>query len=162
MLRVGVDVGGTFTDFLAVDEHGTLQIAKTPTTHFDLSVGFMKGMQQIARKSDLDLAQLLSNVESIRYSTTVGTNALIERTGPKLGLITTAGFEDTIFIGRSRSWADGGSIESNRDLARIRKPAPLISKDMVVGVGARMDCHGNVLGELRREGIRRLSAMVVR
>ncbi len=163
MLRVGVDVGGTFTDFLAVDEHGTLQIAKTPTTHFDLSVGFMKGMQQIARKSDLDLAQLLSNVESIRYSTTVGTNALIERTGPKLGLITTAGFEDTIFIGRSRSWADGGSIESNRDLARIRKPAPLISKDMVVGVGARMDCHGNVLGELRREDtLEKLQTLVER
>lgn len=153
MLRIGVDVGGTFTDFLAVDESGEVRIAKTPTTHFDLSVGFMKGMQQLAQRSNLDLSGLLGDVESIRYSTTVGTNALIERSGPKLGLITTAGFEDTIFIGRSRSWADGGSIEANRDLARIRKPEPLITKDMVVGIDARMDCYGNIVSPLREEDV---------
>ncbi|TAK52037.1 MAG: hydantoinase/oxoprolinase family protein, partial [Gammaproteobacteria bacterium] len=127
MMRIGVDVGGTFTDFCLIGGDGRVQLAKTPTTHYDLSVGFMKGLRQLARAQGNDLGSLLGQVESIRYSTTVGTNALLERTGPKLGLITTAGFEDTIFIGRARAWADGGSVEANRDLARIVKPAPLIS-----------------------------------
>jgi N-methylhydantoinase A/acetophenone carboxylase len=153
MLRVGIDVGGTFTDFVTLSEGGEMRIAKTPTTHYDLSVGFMKGMRQLARNAGEPLEQLLARVESIRYSTTVGTNALIERTGPKLGLLTTAGFEDTIFIGRSRSWADGGSIEANRNLARIRKAEPLILPEMVVGISARMDCYGNIIKPLRREDV---------
>ncbi len=153
MMRIGVDVGGTFTDLCAIDAHGALQVAKTPTTHYDLSVGFMRGLQQLARRSGTGLAELCAGVASIRYSTTVGTNALIERTGPKLGLITTAGFEDTIFIGRARSWADGASIEANRDLARIAKPEPLIAPDMVVGVRARMDCYGRIIAPLDRDDV---------
>ncbi|MFO1401402.1 MAG: hydantoinase/oxoprolinase N-terminal domain-containing protein [Steroidobacteraceae bacterium] len=103
-MRIGVDVGGTFTDFCMTGDGGRLCVAKTPTTHYDLSVGFMKGLKQLARANGGELRGLLERTESIRYSTTVGTNALIERNGPKLGLITTAGFEDTIFIGRARSW----------------------------------------------------------
>ncbi len=161
MLRVGIDVGGTFTDFAALSEDGEIRIAKTPTTHYDLSVCFMKGMQQLAQGAGVGLEQMLPNVESIRYSTTVGTNALIERTGPKLGLITTAGFEDTIFIGRSRSWADGSSMEDNRDLARIRKSDPLIPHEMVVGVSARMDCYGHIMAPLRREDIQEKLQLLV-
>lgn len=153
MMRIGVDVGGTFTDFCAIGADGRVQVAKTPTTHYDLSVGFMKGLRQLAREQRSELGTLLGQVESIRYSTTVGTNALLERTGPKLGLITTAGFEDTIFIGRARAWADGGSVEANRDLARIVKPAPLIAPDMVVGVRARMDCNGAVIAPLDRDDV---------
>lgn len=153
MLRIGIDVGGTFTDLVALSQDGGIRMAKTPTTHYDLSVGFMKGVQRLARETGEPMERMLSQVESIRYSTTVGTNALIERTGPKLGLITTAGFEDTIFIGRSRSWADGGSMESNRDLARIRKPDPLIPFEMVVGITARMDSYGNVIAPLCREDV---------
>jgi N-methylhydantoinase A/acetophenone carboxylase len=152
-MRIGVDVGGTFTDFCMVSDDGRMRVAKTPTTHYDLAVGFMKGLKQLARESGSDLGALLGQVESIRYSTTVGTNALIERTGPKLGLITTAGFEDTIFIGRARSWADGGTAEANRDLARIVKPQPLIAPDMVVGVRARMDDNGKVVAPLDRADV---------
>jgi len=126
---VGVDVGGTFTDFFCNVIDGQMQTCKTPTTHYDLSVGFMKGMDLLARQNGRSLGDFLSSVESVRYSTTIGTNALIERNGPKLGLITTAGFEDTIFIGRGRSWADGLGWQEGRDQARIQKPEPLISPD---------------------------------
>jgi len=153
MMRIGVDVGGTFTDFCAIAEDGQLRVAKTPTTHYDLTVGFMKGLKLLARAGGGDLRELLAHTESIRYATTVGTNALIERTGPKLGLITTAGFEDTIFIGRARSWADGGPVDANRNLARIVKPEPLIAPDMVVGVRARMDCNGTVVAPLDRADV---------
>jgi len=150
---VGVDVGGTFTDFFCNVIDGQMQTCKTPTTHYDLSVGFMKGMDLLARQNGRSLGDFLSSVESVRYSTTIGTNALIERNGPKLGLITTAGFEDTIFIGRGRSWADGLGWQEGRDQARIQKPEPLISPDMVVGVRQRMDYSGKILSPLKKEDV---------
>ncbi|MDO9598935.1 MAG: hydantoinase/oxoprolinase family protein [Azoarcus sp.] len=151
--NVGIDIGGTFTDFCSIGADGQVVVYKTPTTHYDLSVGFMRGIRELARRSGLGGHDYLSRVEALRYSTTVGTNALIERNGPKLGLITTAGFEDTIFIGRSRSWADGVPVHQARDLARIRKPAPLIDPEMVVGVRERIDCSGRIVTPLSREDV---------
>lgn len=152
--NVGIDIGGTFTDFCSVGGDGRVVAFKTPTTHYDLSVGFMRGVRELARRSGLDGRDYLAQVEALRYSTTVGTNALIERNGPKLGLITTAGFEDTIFIGRSRSWADGVPVHQARDMARIRKPEPLVDPSMVVGVRERIDCNGRVVMPLSREDVR--------
>lgn len=150
---IAVDVGGTFTDFFAVGDGHAVQVTKTPTTHYDLSVGFMKGIRNLADRYGLSLDDFLSRADAVRYCTTVGTNALIERTGPKLGLITTAGFEDTVFLGRARSWADGHSAQENKDLARIQKPVPLIPRDMVVGVRERVDSFGQVICPLRREDV---------
>ena len=152
--QVGVDVGGTFTDLFATDASGRCVVTKTPTTHYDLSVGFMRGIKQLARETGGNARKFLAAVRSLRYSTTVGTNALIEHSGPKLGLITTAGFEDTIFIGRSRSWADGLGWSEGRDLAHIRKPTPLIERDMVVGINERIDCAGRVVAPLDPDEVR--------
>ena len=151
--NVGIDIGGTFTDFCSVGADGSLIAYKTPSTHYDLSVGFMRGMRELARRHGLDSRSYLSRIQAVRYSTTVGTNVLIEHNGPKLGLITTAGFEDTIFIGRGRSWADGVPPHLNRDMAKIQKPTSLVSSDMVVGVRERLDCFGNVVCPLSREEI---------
>ncbi len=153
-ISISVDIGGTFTDFYARSEDGKTQITKTPSTHYDLSVGFMKGMKTLARSFGKGLPDFLGDTDAVRYCTTVGTNALIERTGPKLGFITTAGFEDAIFLGRARSWADGGSVIENKDLARIRKPEPLIRPEMVVGVRERIDSFGKVICPLKREEVR--------
>jgi N-methylhydantoinase A len=150
---INVDIGGTFTDFFAGDENGAREITKTPSTYYNLSVGFMKGVRELARKFGLSLDELLSRADAVRYCTTLGTNALIERTGPKLGFITTAGFEDAIFLGRARSWADGGTSKENKDLARIKKPEPLIAPDMVVGVRERVDSFGNIVCPLTREDV---------
>ena len=103
---INVDVGGTFMDFF-VSEESDYIITKTPTTHYELKVGFMRGIEECADKLGMSTEDFLKQTDVIKYSTTIGTNALIERNGPKLGLITTLGFEDTIFIGRGRQWADG-------------------------------------------------------
>jgi len=150
---INIDIGGTFTDFFASHEQQGDCITKTPTTHYDLSVGFIKGIREVARAYGHDLQGLLSQTQEVRYCTTLGTNSLIERTGPKLGLITTAGFEDTIFLGRARSWADGIIVQENKDLARIQKPEPLIPRDMVVGVRERVDSFGQVMCPLKREDV---------
>jgi N-methylhydantoinase A len=150
---VDVDIGGTFTDFFCSTSDGQGILTKSPTTHYDLSVGFLRGLRDLAREYHLPLNKFLSQCEAIHYCTTLGTNALIERTGPKLGLITTAGFEDTLGIGRARSWADGMSGDANKDLARIQKPAPLIRREMTVGLGERIDSSGKVVIPLKRDDV---------
>ena len=151
-ITIDLDIGGTYTDCYLVSD-GQVVIKKVPTTHFNLSVGFMQCIEEAASAMDISLPELLDKTDVIRYSTTIGTNTLIERSGPKLGLITTMGHEDTIYIGRLRQWADGLSLNEIKNRAKQRKPEPLIPRDMTVGVRERVDCFGNVTVPLKREDV---------
>ncbi len=99
MLRVGIDVGGTFTDLMLVDDStGRVTVHKVPSTPADPSIGTMDGLQQLGELSETrpeDLDQLL-------HGTTVATNIVLERSGSRTGMITTRGFRDVIYIGRHR------------------------------------------------------------
>ncbi|MDP6561170.1 MAG: hydantoinase/oxoprolinase family protein, partial [Candidatus Binatia bacterium] len=149
---INVDIGGTFTDCFVVYQGKTAE-GKSSTTRYNLSVGFMKAIQDALKKLDVSLKEVLQETEIVRYCTTIATNTLIERKGPKLGLITTAGQEDSIFIGRGRQWCDGSTFEERRNLARVQKPQPLIPREMVVGVRERVDCKGQVIIPLSREEV---------
>jgi N-methylhydantoinase A/acetophenone carboxylase len=149
---INVDVGGTFMDFF-VSRESNFIITKTPTTHYELKVGFMKGLEECADKLGVTCGDFLKETDVIKYSTTIGTNALIERNGPKLGLITTRGFEDTIFIGRGRQWADGLPEADVQDIGRIEKPLPLIPRKLVVGVRERVDYKGREVMPLSRDDV---------
>ena len=95
MKRISVDIGGTFTDcfFVWNDKHIE---AKALTTHHNLALGFNEALDLACSRADLDREEVLSGVDSVRYATTLGTNALIERKGPRVGALVTHGFEDTI------------------------------------------------------------------
>jgi N-methylhydantoinase A/acetophenone carboxylase len=149
---IDVDIGGTFTDCFVVWD-GRYGKGKAPTTHYQASVGFKNAIAAAAASFGVGLEDLLSHAEIIRYSTTIATNTLIERTGPRLGLVTTAGFEDSIFIGRGRQWADGLTPNEVRNQARARKPEPLIPRHMVVGVRERVDLDGEVIEPLNPEEV---------
>lgn len=154
MKSLDIDVGGTFTDcVLFVDD--TFTQLKVPTTAYDLSVGFLAGLDGLAEKSGVSATELLAELDVIRYSTTVALNALIQRSGPRLGVITTAGNEHMLVVGRSgRSWAAGLHSREVRDLARIQRPDPLVPLDMVVGVKERMDYKGRVVRPLDLDDVR--------
>ena len=153
--RLGLDIGGTFTDAVGVID-GRLVWAKAETTHHDLKECFMDAAARAAERLGSDLAAVAGGAEALIYSTTVGTNTLIERTGPKLGLITTMGFEDTLKVGRSRSWADGMPLEVRFAKGRARKPEPLIPRDeFTVSLRERIDSRGEVLVPLDEEEVRR-------
>ena len=144
MKRISVDIGGTFTDcFLTFDEHRIE--AKAPTTHYNLSAGFMNALVEAASRIGKNTKDILAEVDSVRYATTLGTNALLERSGPRLGLITTAGFEDTIIIGRCVQYADGLSPAKQADVPGADRPIPIISRDCIVGINERVDYSGQVL-----------------
>lgn len=91
MKRIAVDIGGTFTDcFMVWDEH--LIQSKALTTNHNLALGFHEALLAGCAKLDLEVLDVLSQVDSVRYATTLGTNALIERKGPKVALLVTSGF----------------------------------------------------------------------
>lgn len=149
---IDADVGGTFMDFF-ISGNGRHVTSKVPTTTYELGVSFLRGIEDCAAKLDKSPEELLADTETIRYSTTIGTNAMLQRKGPNLGLITTTGYEDVIFIGRGRQWADGMPAADIKDMTRIEKPFPLIPRKMVVGIRERIDCFGNIIAPLVKDEV---------
>src|SRR5262249_14666822 len=115
---------------------------------------FSKVIEEGAAALGLKMEELLPSVDIIRYSTTIAMNRLIERKGPRLGLITTEGHEDVVLIGRGAQWIDGTRVAERRNLARQRKPTPLIPRDMIVGVKERVDSRGQVIRPLDEGDLR--------
>ncbi|HRR07909.1 MAG TPA: hydantoinase/oxoprolinase family protein [Rhodothermales bacterium] len=134
MMKLGIDIGGTFTDLVLLDEaSGRMVFAKTLTTYPDPSLGILNGVQQILQNAAVSLA----DVQTIVHGTTLVTNAVIERKGAKTALLTTKGFEDVLEIGR----------EMRYDIYDIHltMPQPLVSRALRVGIAERLDKNGHVL-----------------
>lgn len=153
MKAIDIDVGGTFTD-LVLTWGDRRVVAKSPTTPYDLSVGFVNVLNEGAAQLEMPIEEVLPQVEIVRYSTTIAMNRLIERKGPKLALITTEGHEDAILIGRGAQWTDGTRISERRNLAVQKKPEPLVKRDMIAGVAERVDSAGNIVRPLDEDDVR--------
>ena len=153
MNSIDIDVGGTFTD-LVLNFKGKALIKKVPTTPYDLSVCFSRVIEEGSAALGMKIDELLPQIEMIRYSTTIAMNRLIEKKGPRLGLITTEGHEDVVLIGRGAQWIDGTRVAERRNLAVQRKPDPLIPRDMIVGVKERVDSRGKVIRPLDENNVR--------
>lgn len=160
MNSIDIDVGGTFTD-LVLTLDGKRIIAKVPTTPHDLSIGFLDAIELGAEKLGLSSEELLPQVEIVRYSTTVALNRLLQRQGPKIGLITTEGFEDLTIIGRGAQWVDGTRVSERRNIALQNKPAPLVTRDMIVGARERVDSYGKVVRPLDEDHLRRQLRLLI-
>jgi len=145
-LRLGIDVGGTFTDLVLIDDRtGRIHCAKTLTTPGDLAQGVLAGLDKI-----LELAgATMGEVEYVVHGTTIGTNALIERKGAKVGLITTAGFRDVLEIARIER-PDGGLYDMTVDL-----PPPLVPRYLRLEADERLGADGGVVKPLDPESVER-------
>ncbi|MFZ0376544.1 MAG: hydantoinase/oxoprolinase family protein [Solirubrobacteraceae bacterium] len=144
---VEIDIGGTFTDcYVRLEDREVW--CKARTTPFDLSQGMSRAIHDAAVHLGVSKEELLSRAEILRYSTTLAMNKLIERKGPRLGMIMTEGFEDTVLIGRASQWSDGIPFKAQRNIAGADKPAPIIPKHLTVGVKERVDYRGEVLRPL--------------
>ncbi len=151
---IDVDVGGTFTDLVMVVDGQTV-FHKVPTTPYDLSVCFMQVIEEGAEELGTTVEALAPRIDAVRYSTTVAMNRLIERDGPRLGVITTEGHEDALQIGRGAQWIDGKRLDERRALPLQEKPQPLVPRDMIVGVKERIDGRGRVIRPLDADDVRR-------
>jgi len=153
MNRISVDIGGTFTDCF-VSHKGKYIQAKALTTHQNLALGFNDALDVACGELGVDIPELLRDTESVRYSTTLGTNALIERKGPRIGLICTVGYGSIVPIGRGRGYGEGLSFDKQRDLPRARRPEPLVPIPMIRTVRERVAYNGEVLLALDEAGVR--------
>lgn len=150
---IDIDVGGTFTD-LVLTLDGERIIAKCPTTPHDLSIGFVNAIEAGGEKLGLSVEELLPRIDIIRYSTTVALNRLLQRQGPRIGLLTTEGHEDAILIGRGAQWTDGKRVSERRNIAAQNKPVPLIERSLIAGVRERIDSTGAVVRPLDEDDVR--------
>ena len=154
MKRISVDIGGTFTDCFV--SWGDQYIgAKALTTHHNLAQGFNDALDVALEDLGVDKEVLLSGVDSVRYSTTLGTNALIERKGPRIGLLTTEGFNSTVPLSRGRGYGEGLPFEIRRDLPNAVRPEPIVPIPMIRGVRERVAYNGDVLLKLDEDDLRR-------
>jgi N-methylhydantoinase A/oxoprolinase/acetone carboxylase beta subunit len=149
---IDIDVGGTFTDcYLSSDSR--VAWGKAPTTPDDLSRGFFNALGDASAQLGLDVDAVLGDADILRYSTTIALNALIQRVGPRLGLITTSGFEDILSIGNGHAWGDGLPVSEQRRAATARMPESPIPRELVVGVNERIDAFGEVIRPLREDDV---------
>lgn len=153
MKRVAVDIGGTFTDCFVVWDGNYIQ-RKALTTHHNLALGFNEALDYACTDLGVSRHDLLSAVDSVRYATTLGTNALIERKGPKVGVLVTAGFKSVIPIARGRGYGEGLDISRQMDIPNACRPDPLVPIPMIRQVRERIDYKGAVVMEIDEDDLR--------
>ena len=143
--RLGVDVGGTFTDLLLINEQtGETNTAKVPSTPEDSSIGVLNGIARICDESGIDPTQ----VHRVMHGTTVATNAVLTGRGARVGLVTTCGYEHTLQV--ARSFCPGGL---GGWVSFVKKPllAPL---ELTIGAQERIGADGKVVTELDEAALR--------
>jgi N-methylhydantoinase A len=150
----GVDIGGTFTDCVIMDEAGEVTLAKASSTPPDFSEGFMAVVEECARRAGLGLEELLSQTDLLLHGTTVGTNALVQMRGAKTGLLTTRGHRDALIMMRSFGRSAGLPIERLLHVSRHRKPDPIVPPRLIKEVSERVDWAGDVFLPLNEEEAR--------
>ena len=136
MYKIGIDVGGTFTDFVVAGEAGQPRFFKTASTPDDPSIGVMTGLQEAAAAYGLSLDQLLSGTDLVIHGSTVATNTLVERKGARVGLITTDGFRDLLEMREG--------LKEDRYNLRMTPVEPLAARYLRVGVPERIRANGMV------------------
>jgi N-methylhydantoinase A len=152
MYRIGIDVGGTFTDLVAADDRGGAILEKVPSTPDDPSRGLLDGLGLLAERLGRERAALLAETERIVHGTTVATNALLERTGARVGLLTTEGHRDVIEMREG--------LKDERYNLRLPPPEQLVPRRLRLGVRERLRADGRVETPLDRASLGRAVAVL--
>lgn len=147
MFRIGIDVGGTFTDFVVVREGESPRYFKTASTPSDPSEAVVAGLADVATDYDLSPQALLSDTDLIIHGTTVATNTLIERKGANVALLTTDGFRDLLEMREG--------LKEDRYNLRMKQVEPLVPRFLRLGIPERIRSDGTVECELDVEALNR-------
>ncbi len=147
---IGVDAGGTFTDVVLVDDAGTVTVGKAFSTPDRPADGVMLAIADAARTAGIERRVALSSARLLAHGTTVGVNALLTRSGARVGLLTTAGFEDTLAIARIDK-TTGLPQDLLLDPFAWRKPEPLVARGCIRGIVERVDRWGEVVVPIDEE-----------
>jgi N-methylhydantoinase A len=159
---LGVDIGGTFTDCVAVDDQARVFHAKTPSTHSTSPVdGVIAGLELLAGEAGVPLDELLAEADRLSHGTTIGTNLVVERKGARVGLVATSGHGDALGMMRGAGRTAGVSIDQVFSVHDTDKPTPLVPRNRVAEVPERVTADGTVVAPLDEDTAReRIRALV--
>ncbi|MEA2617388.1 MAG: N-methylhydantoinase [Chloroflexota bacterium] len=154
MYSIGVDIGGTFTDCVLVDSGGRHVTAKALSTRTDPVEGVRAALTRLGEQIGSDLPAILASTSRFSHGTTIGTNAVLERRGARVGLITTAGHGDALAMMRGRGRVAGRPIEEVFQVHGTALPAPLTVPGATLELHERVDRTGTVVVALDPERAR--------
>ncbi len=143
--KIGIDVGGTFTDFLLAFPDGTSKIYKVLSTPDDPSIGLLEGLSEMAGDLNISLEEFLGQIDTIVHGTTVTTNAVLTYNGAKTGLLTTGGLRDALEMRRG--------IREEQYNNRYTNVKPLVPRYLRRPVDERVDYRGEVVVPLKAESV---------
>jgi N-methylhydantoinase A len=159
--RIAVDIGGTFTDCVVLDDRGGRLTIKALTTPEDPSAGVVSCLDLAASDMGVDVRALLRRTQAFVHGTTIGTNTLVQRRGARTGLLMTRGHEQTITIGRVRQKVMGLSEREKIHVTHLTKAdPPIVQPEDIRAVPERIDVNGRVVVALDREETARVIADV--
>jgi N-methylhydantoinase A len=150
----GIDIGGTFTDCVVLDDAGRITLAKVSSTPPNFAEGFLNAIDTVAGRLGLETGDFLGQTDLLLHGTTVGTNVLVQMKGAKTGLITTRGHGDALIMMRSAGRSAGLTIDELLHVSRHRKPDPIVPRTRIKEVSERMDWAGDVVLELNEDEVR--------
>jgi N-methylhydantoinase A len=144
---VGIDIGGTFTDFTVVGPEGTELVWKVDTTVGRWEEGVAEGLRAVAGKLGLELPEFLGQAELLVHGSTIATNTMIERNGPRIGLVCTRGFRDVLYFRDGYKW--------DRFNPRVERPREVIERSLRLAVDERILADGSISRPLDEGDVRR-------
>jgi N-methylhydantoinase A len=144
--RIGIDVGGTFTDAVIVVDDGHVRIAKVRSTPERIEAGFMDGLRQLLERAGAEAA----DVGYLAHGSTVATNAIVQRRLARTALITNEGFRDVLAIGTQ--------MRAHVYDLWTPEPEPIVPRDLCLGVRGRLDAAGDEVEPLDTDGVRAAAA----
>lgn len=151
---LSIDVGGTFTDCVIVEESGQVTATKARSTPSDnFKTGFFRSIEAAAAQLGVDSIEVMENAIRLSHGSTVATNIMVQRSGARVGMITTKGHEGTLQLAKGMGRIHGEPAENLLHIAKGRKPLPLVSPDLIMGVTERIDADGDVIIDLDEEEV---------
>jgi N-methylhydantoinase A len=148
--RIGIDIGGTFTDFVVVRDDEVVLTWKEESTPWDATVAVDAGLEAIAAQLRTTLSAFLGETTLLVHGTTTAMNTVIERAGPRVGLACTAGFRDVLYF--------RNGFKPDRFNIRLRHPRPLVPRWLRLPITERIGAHGEIVTPLDEDSVRRAAA----
>ena len=149
--RIGIDIGGTFTDFTVVDDAGQIWLWKQDSTPDDPGEAIRLGLESVAlRAGAASTAAFLADSSLVVHGSTIATNTLIQRNGARVGLVCTEGFRDTVYFRDGFKW--------DRFNRHLQHPRDFVDRFLRLGVDERVDVEGDILVPLNEQDVRDVAA----
>lgn len=159
---IGTDIGGTFTDCVVMDDQGAMTISKSPSTPPHFANGLINALKDATVQGDFSLETLLSEAKLLSHGCTVATNTLINRSGAKVGMLTTRGFEEVLFMMRGSAHCQGLPVEDWYHKTQNPRPFDIVPLDLIVGINERVDKDGVILVKINRKEIQSAAQYLIK